>query len=130
MEARRQVQQMVNFLTEKVPGFADAYLSTTGTQIGVRESRRILGEYTLTAEDVLGASKFADGIASLLTALLVAVMILIFTTPRGPERLSRACQREKVTTFPIAACVHGALTICWWRAGQYRPPIRPTRRCG
>jgi len=63
MEARRQVQQMVNFLTEKVPGFADAYLSTTGTQIGVRESRRILGEYTLTAEDVLGASKFADGIA-------------------------------------------------------------------
>ncbi len=63
LEARRQVKQMVNFLTEKVPGFADAYLSATGTQIGVRESRRILGEYVLTAEDILGARKFADGIA-------------------------------------------------------------------
>jgi len=63
LEARRQVKQMVNFLTNKVPGFADAYLSTTGTQIGVRESRRIRGEYVLTAEDVLGARKFADGIA-------------------------------------------------------------------
>jgi len=63
LEARRQVKQMVNFLTEKVPGFSKAYLSATGTQIGVRESRRILGEYVLTAEDVLGARKFADGIA-------------------------------------------------------------------
>jgi len=63
IEARRQVKQMVNFLTEKVPGFSNAYLSATGTQIGVRESRRILGEYVLTAEDVLGARKFADGIA-------------------------------------------------------------------
>jgi len=63
VEARRQVKQMVKFLTEKVPGFADAYLSVTATQIGVRESRRILGEYVLTAEDVLGACKFADGIA-------------------------------------------------------------------
>ena len=63
LEARRQVQQMVNFLTAKVPGFSKAYLSSTGTQIGVRESRRILGEYVMTAEDVLGARKFADGIA-------------------------------------------------------------------
>ncbi len=63
LEARRQVKQMVKFLTEKVPGFANAYLSATGTQIGVRESRRILGEYVMTAEDVLGAHKFADGIA-------------------------------------------------------------------
>jgi len=63
LEARRQVKQMVKFLTAKVPGFANAYLSATGTQIGVRESRRILGEYVLTAEDVLGARKFADGIA-------------------------------------------------------------------
>jgi len=62
LEARRQVKQMVKFLTDKVPGFANAYLSATGTQIGVRESRRILGEYVMTAEDVLGARKFADGI--------------------------------------------------------------------
>lgn len=63
LEARQQVQEMVKFLTDKVPGFADAYLSATGTQIGVRETRRIVGEYVMTGEDVLEARKFRDGIA-------------------------------------------------------------------
>ena len=63
LQARRQVEQMVRFLTEDVPGFEDAYLATTATQIGVRESRRIMGEYVMTGEDVLEARKFPDGIA-------------------------------------------------------------------
>ena len=63
LEGRRQMKQTVRFLVTKVPGFEDAYLATTGPQIGVRETRRIVGEYVLTAEDVLGARKFADGIA-------------------------------------------------------------------
>ena len=46
-----------------VAGFEHAYLQQTAAQIGVRESRRIRGDYTLTAEDVLGARKFPDGIA-------------------------------------------------------------------
>lgn len=61
--ARRQVGQMVAFLKERIAGFEQAYLAATGVQIGVRESRRIMGEYVLTEEDVLGARKFADGIA-------------------------------------------------------------------
>ena len=63
LEGRRQVKQMVHFLTEKVPGFENAHLIVTATQVGVRESRRITGEYVLTAADVLGARKFSDGIA-------------------------------------------------------------------
>ncbi len=63
LEARRQVGQMVRFLVEKVSGFEKAYLAATGTQSGVRESRRIIGEYVMTEEDVLGARKFPDGIA-------------------------------------------------------------------
>lgn len=63
LEARRQVREMVAFLQREVPGFADAYLLATGTQIGMRESRRILGDYVLTADDVLSARDFADGIA-------------------------------------------------------------------
>ncbi len=63
IEGRRQVQQMVAFLRREVPGFADAYLAATGTQIGMRESRRVRGDYVLTAEDVLSARDFADGIA-------------------------------------------------------------------
>jgi len=63
MEARRQTQDLVRFLISDIAGFEHAYLQQTAAQIGVRESRRIRGEYTLTAEDVLGARKFPDGIA-------------------------------------------------------------------
>jgi hypothetical protein len=61
--ARRQVQEIVAFLRRRVPGFENAYLQSMGTQIGVRETRRIVGEYVMTADDVLTAHKFADGIA-------------------------------------------------------------------
>ncbi len=63
LEARRQAREIAAFLVSDVPGFEKAYLEQSGVQIGVRESRRIEGEYTLTAEDVLSARKFSDGIA-------------------------------------------------------------------
>lgn len=61
--ARTQVKQMIAFLRREIPGFEHCYLSATGTQIGIRESRRVLGDYVLTADDVLSARDFADGIA-------------------------------------------------------------------
>jgi hypothetical protein len=63
IESRRQVSQIAAFLKRDVPGFERAYLQMTGTQVGVRETRRIVGEYVLTAEDVLGARKFEDCVA-------------------------------------------------------------------
>lgn len=63
LEARRQVRQMVRFLRAEVPGFADAWLQEMAPQIGVRESRRVMGDYVLTADDVLAARKFDDGVA-------------------------------------------------------------------
>lgn len=63
VESRRQVAQLVDFLVSDVPGFENAYLQMTGTQIGVRETRRIRGDYVITADDVLGARKFDDCVA-------------------------------------------------------------------
>ncbi len=63
IEARRQTQELVRFLISDVSGFEQAYLQQTAAQIGIRETRRIRGEYTLTADDVLTARKFPDGIA-------------------------------------------------------------------
>jgi hypothetical protein len=63
LESRRQITQMLAFLKARVPGFADAYLTAVPAQIGIRESRRVIGDYVLTAEDVLAARKFDDGIA-------------------------------------------------------------------
>jgi FAD dependent oxidoreductase len=62
IEGRRQALEYLRFLKQHVPGYANAELVAFGTQIGVRESRRILGEYRLSREDVLGAKQFDDQI--------------------------------------------------------------------
>lgn len=61
--ARRQLRQIATFLQKHVPGFADSYVVQSGAHVGVRETRRIKGDYVLTAQDILGASKFEDVIA-------------------------------------------------------------------
>jgi hypothetical protein len=63
LAGRRQAGQMAGFLRAHVPGFEHAALIATGVQIGVRESRRIRGDYLLTTEDVLEGRKFDDAIA-------------------------------------------------------------------
>jgi ribulose 1,5-bisphosphate synthetase/thiazole synthase len=63
IRVRRQVQECVDFLVRYVPGFERAYLMDTPAEIGVRESRRIIGEYTLTLDDVLKRRKFEDVVA-------------------------------------------------------------------
>jgi FAD-dependent oxidoreductase family protein len=63
VEARAQVMELFDFFRADVPGFANARIAATATQIGVRESRRIAGEYTLTADDVLHARTFDDAVA-------------------------------------------------------------------
>ena len=63
IEARGQAMRLVAFFRERVPGFAHARIAATATQIGVRESRRIVGEYTLTRDDILERRTFDDAIA-------------------------------------------------------------------
>jgi hypothetical protein len=63
VEGRRQVQQYFRFLRDRVPGFERAVIVATSPAIGVRESRRVFGDYRLTREDVLGGRRFDDEIA-------------------------------------------------------------------
>ncbi len=63
IESRKQVMALMRVLKKYIPGFSNSYLMTTATQVGIRESRRIIGEYILTGEDVLSARKFPDVIA-------------------------------------------------------------------
>jgi hypothetical protein len=63
VEARGQVMRLTAFFRAHVPGFANARIAATATQIGIRESRRIVGEYTLTAADVLAGRTFGDAVA-------------------------------------------------------------------
>lgn len=61
--SRRQMREIAEFLRRYVPGFERSYAIQSGVNIGVRETRRIVGEYQLDAADVLNARKFDDAIA-------------------------------------------------------------------
>jgi hypothetical protein len=61
--SRRQMRQISEFLRKYVPGFEQSYVVQSGMSVGVRETRRIVGEYQLNVDDVLSARKFDDAIA-------------------------------------------------------------------
>lgn len=63
IEARLQTMQLLEFFRARVPGFENARIAATGTQVGIRESRRIVGRYTLDRDDVLQGRHFDDAIA-------------------------------------------------------------------
>lgn len=63
IEGRRQIFKIMNFLKKYIPGFENSKILESGVQIGVRESRRIDGLYTLTEEDILNKTIFEDTIA-------------------------------------------------------------------
>jgi FAD dependent oxidoreductase len=63
MEGRRQALEYMRFLRDGIPGYEHAELGGLSVGIGVRETRRIRGEYWITKDDVLSARKFEDGIA-------------------------------------------------------------------
>jgi FAD dependent oxidoreductase len=57
---RRQALEYARFLVDRVPGYGSASLVALGTRVGVRETRRVYGDYRVTAEDVLAARQFDD----------------------------------------------------------------------
>lgn len=62
-ELMDQVWTCAKFLAKRVPGFEEAQFSGIAPRIGIRETRRILGDYVLTFDDVMNARKREDGVA-------------------------------------------------------------------
>jgi hypothetical protein len=63
IEGRRKVKEQLLFLQRYVPGFENAHLVSTGEQIGIRETRRIVGDYVLVQQDFMEMRTFPDDIA-------------------------------------------------------------------
>jgi 2-polyprenyl-6-methoxyphenol hydroxylase-like FAD-dependent oxidoreductase len=59
----RQVLELARWFRLRVPGCRNSYVAAVADRVGVRESRRIVGEYTLTQADVLSAARFDDAVA-------------------------------------------------------------------
>jgi len=63
IEGRRQANLLGKWLINTVPWFKDSFIEKIAIQVGVRETRHIIGLYIMTKEDILSARKFSDGIA-------------------------------------------------------------------
>lgn len=61
--AYRQVDELISFFKKYIPGLENCFLAESGDCIGIRESRRIIGDYILTAEDILSYREFPDSVA-------------------------------------------------------------------
>jgi hypothetical protein len=91
---RRLVQEYTRFYREFIPGCENIELVTTAALLGVRESRRIVGEYELNISDYLGKRQFPDQIGVFNKYVDVHCYD---TTPEEYERF----KREKFSTFRL-----------------------------
>src|SRR5258705_2120003 len=89
-----QLQQISRFLHDRVPGFADSYVIQSGVQVGVRETRRVLGDYQLTGEDVLSARGFDDVIAR-------GAYPVDIHNPNGPGTILRRVPQGRSYDIPL-----------------------------
>jgi hypothetical protein len=92
MEGRSQAARLSEFLRREVAGFSEAFLADSAARLGIRETRRIVGEYVLAEDDVLGVRKFEDGIGRSAWPIERHV--------RGGETLWRFLERGSWYTLP------------------------------
>jgi hypothetical protein len=62
LEGRRLAHEYLKFYRKYIPGFKNAKMTFTGSALGIRESRRLAGQYTVTFEDKSSYRKFDDAI--------------------------------------------------------------------
>lgn len=63
LNTRKQAMLLAQFMRKYIPGYENAYLLQTASQLGIRESRRIIGQYQLNQSDVEDGRDFEDTIA-------------------------------------------------------------------
>jgi hypothetical protein len=61
---RRQIETIFRFMKNFLPGFENSIIMDTGDLLGIRESRRIEGDYIFTEKDVCGTTRFDDAVVS------------------------------------------------------------------
>lgn len=134
VEVREQFISELNFLKKYIPGFEKARIQSTGVSVGVRDTRHIIGEYTLTGKDILERRSFPDVAAYNIKAgfpandipygclvprtiegLLVAgncISVVPGTTAQGPEIGSFNDLKDIPTMWTIGEAAGTAAALC------------------
>jgi hypothetical protein len=108
IQGRQQVMWALNALKKYTPGFEKAKLRTFCSSLGIRESRKILGEYTITEHDVRNEARFADSIGIFPEFLDGYGVVIIPTTGRYFQIPYGIIVPQKVENLLVAGrCVAG-----------------------
>ncbi len=60
LELREQILTLIDFLHKHIPGYENCRIISSGTTTGVRETRRVIGDYIITAEEMAAGCRFDD----------------------------------------------------------------------
>lgn len=82
IEGRKQAMMAIDALRKYTPGFENARLRTFGSSLGTRESRKVIGRYTLTGDEVQNQARFEDSIGIFPEFLDSYGVVIIPTTGR------------------------------------------------
>ena len=108
IEGRYQARMAIKALQRYVPGFEQAKLRSFGMTLGVRDTRKIIGEYNLTGDDVRGQAAFADSIGIFPEFIDGYGLLILPTTGRYFQLPYRSLLPLQVENLLVAGrCVAG-----------------------
>jgi hypothetical protein len=93
-ELRKQIDVLINFLRKHVPGYENCFLLNSASTLGVRESRRITGEYILNTADMAAGRRFDDAVVH------NAEFIIDIHNPQGAGQAEEVIQQIKPYDIP------------------------------
>lgn len=108
MEGRAQTLHAIAALKHAVPGFEKSKLRNFGMQVGVRDTRKIVGRYDLVGEDVRGEARFDDSVGIFPEFVDGYNILILPTTGRYFQVPLRCMQSPDVDNLLVAGrCVAG-----------------------
>ncbi len=96
---RRQIDLLVKFFRQYLPGYENCRIISSATTLGVRETRRIRGAYVLTEQEILQGARFPDVIVH------KAEFIVDIHNPSGPGQADASIQYAKPYDLPYRCFV-------------------------
>lgn len=100
VEGRRELFETVE-AHKAIPGYEDLMIVSTSSHIGIREGRRIFGEYRLTDDDILEGRRFDDGMCLVTLGVDVHKMNKDDTTETGRGRMTKPFHIPYRATVPL-----------------------------
>ena len=117
LECYRQIEGVARYLRETIPGFEKARIEAIAPVLGVRETRHVVGEYTLSGKDSIEGTHFEDSIAADASALDI----------HDPKGADVDFQGLRPYEIPYRALLPWVSSNCWWQAVASPPTTPPMR---